>query len=477
VLGAFDLVNTANHPEAGLNPEQYKLFAPRLGVAYRISDKTVIRTGAGIFYIPSTLQFPQGPYSNPLDYFVNNMVTSINSEVTPLNTLGNPYPNGLQPAPGRNSVFQNALLGGALSGHGDLQYEKYGYTYQWNFTAQHQFRGDVSVEAGYAGLRGLHLPQGGLNLNQINPQYLSLGSQLKNQVPNPFYGTIQFGTLSQPTVQQGQLLLPYPQYTSLTDPGGYVGDSSYHSLQMKAEKRFKSGGTILASYTFSKVLANVETLTSWLETQAGGVSGVQNIYNFAAEKSLSNFDSRQRFVLSYVYDLPFGKGKRFLPGVNRFTDRVVSGWGFNGVTTFQDGFPLGLTASPNTTGLNTGLRPNVAAGCNKLTSGSAQSRISQWFNTSCFSVPAAYTFGNESRTDPEIRGPGISNHDFALFKRTRLAERFNLEFRAEAFNLFNRVWFGPPNTVATTAANNTFGQITTQLNQPRLLQLALRLRY
>jgi hypothetical protein len=477
VRGAFDLVKTTDHPEAGLNPEQYKLFAPRLGLAYRISDKTVIRTGAGIFYIPSTLQFPQGPYSNPLDYFVNNMVTSINSQVTPLNTLSNPYPNGLQPAPGRNPVFQTALLGGALSGHGDLQYEKYGYTYQWNFTVQHQFHGDVSVEAGYAGLRGLHLPQGGLNLNQINPQYLSLGSQLKNQVPNPFYGTIQFGTLSQPTVQQGQLLLPYPQYTSLSDPGGYVGDSSYHSLQMKAEKRFKSGGTVLASYTFSKVLANVETLTSWLETQAGGVSGVQNIYNFAAEKSLSNFDSRQRFVLSYVYDLPFGKGKRFLSGLHGFTDRVVSGWGFNGVTTFQDGFPLGLTASPNTTGLNTGLRPNVAAGCNKLTSGSAQSRISQWFNTSCFSVPAAYTFGNESRTDPEIRGPGISNHDLALFKRTAIAERFNLEFRVEAFNLFNRVWFGPPNTVATTAANNTFGQITTQLNQPRLLQLALRLRY
>jgi hypothetical protein len=477
VLGAFDLVNTSNHPEAGLNPEQYKLFAPRIGIAYRLNNKTVVRTGGGIFYIPSTLQFPQGPYSNPLDYFVNNMITTINSEVTPLNTLSNPYPSGLQPAPGRNPVYQTALLGGALSGHGDLQYEKYGYTYQWNFTVQHQFAQDLSLEAGYAGLRGIHLPQGGLNLNQINPIYLSMGSQLKNLVPNPFYGTVQFGTLSQPTVQLGQLLLPYPQYTSLSDPGGYVGDSTYHSLQVKAEKRFKTGGTVLASYTFSKILANVETLTSWLETQAGGVSGVQNIYNFAAEKALSNFDSRQRFVLSYVYDLPVGKGQQFMNSVHGFADRLVSGWGINGVTTFQAGFPLGLTASPNTTGLNTGLRPNVAAGCNKITSGSDQARIGQWFNTSCFSVPAAYTFGNESRTDPVIRGPGIANYDLAMFKRTAITERFNLEFRAEAFNLFNRVWFGPPNTVATTAANNTFGQITTQLNQPRLLQLALRLRF
>jgi hypothetical protein len=477
LLGSFDLVNTPNHPQSGLNPEQYKLFAPRVGIAYRLTDKTVIRTGGGIFYIPSTLQFPQGPYSNPLDYFVNNSITTINSEVTPLNTLSNPYPNGFQPAPGRNPNYQAALLGGALSGHGDLQFEKYGYTYQWNFTVQHQFAGDLSLEAGYAGLRGLHLPQGGLNLDQINPTYLSMGSQLKNLVPNPFYGTVQFGTLSQPTVQLGQLLLPYPQYTSLSDPGGYVGDSTYHSLQVKAEKRFKAGGTLLASYTFSKILANVETLTSWLETQAGGVSGVQNIYNFAAEKSLSNFDSRQRLVVSYVYDLPFGKGKQFLNGVHGFAGRIVSGWGLNGVTTFQAGFPLGLTASPNTTGLNTGLRPNVASGCNKITSGSDQARIGQWFNTSCFSVPAAYTFGNESRTDPVIRGPGIANYDLALFKRTAITERFNLEFRAEAFNLFNRVWFGPPNTVATTAANNTFGQITTQLNQPRLLQLALRLRF
>ncbi len=477
VVGAFDLVGTSNHPEAGLNPEQYGLIAPRVGVAYRLSDKTVIRTGGGVFFIPSTLQFPQGPYSNPLDYFNNTAVTTINSEVTPLNTLSNPFPGGLQPAPGRNSVYQTELLGAALSGHGDLQYEKYGYTYQWNFTVQHQFPGDIAVEAGYSGLRGLHLPQGGLNLDQINPQYLSLGSQLKNLVPNPFYGTIPVGTLSQPTVQMGQLLLPYPQYSSLTDPGGYVGDSSYHSLQVKAERRFKSGGTLLASYTFSKILANVETLTSWLETQAGGVSGVQNIYNFAAEKSLSNFDSRQRLVISYVYDLPFGKGQRFLPGAHGFVDRIVSGWGLNGVTTFEEGFPLGLTASPNTTGLNTGLRPNVLGGCSKITSGSDQARYAEWFNTSCFSVPAAYTFGNESRTDPEIRGPGVANYDLALFKRTAITERFNLEFRAEAFNLFNRVWFGPPNTVDTTAANNTFGQITTQLNQPRLLQLALRLRY
>jgi len=215
----------------------------------------------------------------------------------------------------------------------------------------------------------------------------------------------------------------------------------------------------------------------WLLDSPTGVAGVQNWYNLRAEKALSSFDTHQRLVISYVYDLPFGKGRTFLSGASGLTDKLVSGWGINGLTTFQKGLPLGFTATPNTTGFNTGLRPNVAPNCNVTVSGSAQSRLNGWFNTSCFSLPAPFTFGNESRTDPVLRGPGIANYDFAVFKRTPITERFNLEFRAEAFNLFNRVQFGQPNVAYTTAANSTFGQISTQLNQPRLMQMALRLRF
>jgi hypothetical protein len=107
-------------------------------------------------------------------------------------------------------------------------------------------------------------------------------------------------------------------------------------------------------------------------------------------------------------------------------------------------------------------------------SGSTQSRLNGWFKTSCFTVPAAYTLGNESLTDPVLRGPGIANYNFALLKKTAITERFNLEFRGEIFNLFNRVQFGQPNNVITTAANPTTGFITAQINQPRLIQLALR---
>jgi len=261
----------------------------------------------------------------------------------------------------------------------------------------------------------------------------------------------------------------------MPDPGGYIGNSIYNSLQMKAEKRFASGGTLLASYTFSKVIANVETLTSWLDAGTG-VGGVQDWTNLAAERSLSSFDSRQRLVLSYVLDLPIGKGKKLLPGVKGPANKLVSGWGINGTTTFQEGFPLGFTATPNVTGFNTGLRPNVTPGCNEQKSGSAQSRLNGWFNTSCFSVPASYTFGNISRTDPRLRSAGINNFNFAVFKRTAINERFKLEFRAESFNLFNRVQFGAPNTTVN-ATSTTFGVVSAQANSPRLIQLALRLSY
>ena len=138
---------------------------------------------------------------------------------------------------------------------------------------------------------------------------------------------------------------------------------------------------------------------------------------------------------------------------------------------------MGFTAAPNLTQFNTGLRPNVDANCEKELPGSAQSRLNRWFNTSCFSVPAAFTFGNESRTDPDLRGHGIANFNFAIFKKTPITETSNLEFRAEAFNLFNRVQFGKPDQVLNTAANTTFGRVTTQANDPRLIQLALRFTF
>jgi hypothetical protein len=484
VLGAFDLVNTPNHPDRGMFPEVYRLFSPRVGIAYRLTDKTVIRTGAGRFFIPSTVSFM--PILNPDSYYVNQMVATIDKSVTFVNTLSDPYPGGLQQFPGRNPSYQQALVGASLNGGYSvgpvLGNEKRGYSYQWNFTVQHQFVSDIAFEAGYAGLRGYHLPlmgsQNGAQLNQLNPVYFSLGNQLNNQVPSPFYGIIPVGTLSTATVPLGQLLSPFPQYQGVQNVQANVGDSTYHALQVKVEKRFQSGGTILGSYTFSKLISPVNNAPSGsLDGINGGDSTIQNYYDLRSEKALADFDTRHRLVVSYVYDLPLGKGKRFLAGVKGAADKLVTGWGVNGVSSFQMGYPLKFSASPNVTGFNTGLRPNVAANCQQTISGPTQAKLNQYFNTACYSLPAPFTFGNEARTDPTLRAPGMNNFDLALFKRTSFTEGARLEFRVESFNLFNRVQFGPPNTAFTSAAGSTFGVITTQINQPRLLQMAMRLQF
>jgi Carboxypeptidase regulatory-like domain/TonB dependent receptor len=475
VLGAFDLVNTPTHPEQGMKTEHFKLFAPRFGAAYRLNEKTVIRAGGGIYYLPANLQFNEGPYGNALNAYATPWVTTINSSVTPLNTLSDPFPNGFIPSLGNNlPVYQSSLVGSGPSA--PLATTPFPYNEQWNLTIQRQLPGTVALEAAYAGSHGVHIPRGSYQANALPSQYLSLGSALNNQVPNPFFGLVQTGTLAQPTVKAGQLLLPFPEYTGVSESGGYLGNTTYHALQMKVEKRFSAGGTVLAAYTFSKLIGDVESQTSWLDASVGlGGSTPQNSNNLKAEKSLAGFDSRQRLTLGYAFDLPVGSGKKFLGGVSGVTSKAVSGWTVSGTSTFQDGFPLALTASPNVTGFNLGLRPNVVAGCNKTVSGSTQSRLNDWFNVACFSVPGAYTLGNESRTDPVLRGPGQANYNFSLIKKTAITERFNLEFRTEVFNLFNRVQFAQPNTTITTAANPTTGIITTQLNQPRLIQLALRL--
>jgi hypothetical protein len=183
----------------------------------------------------------------------------------------------------------------------------------------------------------------------------------------------------------------------------------------------------------------------------------------------------QRLVVSYVYDLPIGKGQKFLGNASGIADKMTSGWGINGISTFQKGFPLTLnTSSNNTDSFGGGSRPNYVAGCNIAEPGTSQSRLTQWFNTSCFTAPPAATFGNLGRTISTWRQPGISNYDFSIFKNTKITERVGLQFRTEFFNVFNRVQFGPP---GETLGNAQFGVIGAQVNTPRLIQFALRLNY
>lgn len=468
--GNVGLVNSPDNPSRN-NTKLGNLLAPRLGLAYRLSERTVVRAGYGIFFLPNDVAFGFAPNNDIVNAFNNQFVGTTDGSITPQDTLRNPFPNGLIPAPGTNPDFQRLFYGQNITA--PIYDEAHGYAQQWNLDIQRELPGGIAVSVAYAGSKGTHLPGPDQQLNQLPEQFLALGAQLQQQVPNPFFNIIDRGPLSLPTIARGRLLRPYPQYDNVAMRNPPNRNSIYHSGQLKVEKRFARGGSVLGSYTWSKLISDTDTLTGWLEP-GGGAGNVQNHYNIRAERSLALYDTPHRAVISYIYDLPFGKGQPFGSDVTGVADKLISGWGLNGVTTFQSGTPLPVSVGANTTNsFGGGQRPN-RTGVSADRDGSAQSRLNQWFNTAAFSPPPAFTFGNAARTMPDARSHGIANYDFTLFKNTAITEGVNLQFRTEVFNLFNRARFGYPGTAIGTPQ---FGIVSGQFNDPRLVQLALRLLF
>jgi hypothetical protein len=469
--GRLGLVDTPDRTSRYSQDRYWNLLAPRLGFSYRFTDKTVVRGGYGIFYLPNDVVFATAPNNAPVNAIATPWVATIDNGVTPAGTLSNPFPNGLLQPPGNSPSFQQTLLGQGI-GNTPIANEPYGYNQQWNLNLQREFGDGFLFEVAYAGSKGTHLP-GNQQINQLPDELLSLGASLQELVPNPFFGLVRNSALDRATVARGQLLRPYPQYTGVSIASMSNRNSTYHAMQLKAERRFRAGGSILATYTWAKLISDTDTLTGWLE--ASGPAGVQNNNNLRLERSLASFDVPHRLVVSYVLDLPFGNGRRFLNRVSGAAQRLVSGWGVNGVYTLQSGFPLRFTTATNlTNSFGGGSRPNVVSGCNQKLPGSAQERVDRWFNTSCFAQPPAFTFGNESRVDPKLRAHGMNNLDFALFKNTKMSERVGLQFRAEFFNIFNRAQFNFP---GQALGNQQFGVVSSQANNPRLVQFALRMIY
>ena len=222
-------------------------------------------------------------------------------------------PEGILLPPGRDTTFLNTLVGG-LGIRSPVSNQPLGYMQQWNFNIQRQLADGTLVDVAYAGSKGTSLPVNAQTVNQLPDQHLALGTQLNEQVPNPFHGTsIATGPLSQPTVSRGQLLRPYPQFTGVSMAGPTNRSSTYHSFQAKIERRFSGGASLLASYTAGKLITDAGTLTGWLDGLEGfsaqGWATGGNNNDLRSLKSLAAFDVSQRFVLSYVLDLPFGKGK------------------------------------------------------------------------------------------------------------------------------------------------------------------------
>ena len=382
------------------------------------------------------------------------MVTTLDGGLTPYNTLANPYPNGIVPATG-NTLGALAGVGGPITGQ--LRDTHRGYSQQWNLTLQYQPWNNWLFEGAWVANRGTHLILNSRALNILPDADLALGSSLLDQVNNPFFGTIASGPLSTATITRKQSRLPYPEFTTVNGGSAYLGDSIYHAFALKIEKRFSRGFSVLASYTASKLLDNLQGTG-----RPGAVSGtsIQNWNNLRGERSKSYQDVPQRLVLSGLWELPYKSNNRLLNG-------AFGGWQLNAINTMEGGRPIALAATIS----NGGNRPNVVAGASDQV---ANQTLAKWFNTDAFSQPAPFTFGNVSRTLPDVLSDGLFNIDLSLYKSFRVRERYSLQFRAESYNLTNTPTFDTP---GRTLGSATFGVVTaTAFNpQPRQMQFALKL--
>jgi Carboxypeptidase regulatory-like domain/TonB dependent receptor-like, beta-barrel len=430
-------------------------LAPRVGLAYQITPKTVIRAGYAHVFGPSNqaAQGTVGPFGFRVEY---PWVTTIDN-ITPLNLLRNPYPQGFREPPGAS---EGLLTQAGANLQAPLRDTWTPWTQQWNLNIQRELPGQILLEVAYVGTQGHQLArssEGGLSLNQLDPKHMALGSQLNQLVANPFFGIVNNGVLSQSQVSRAQLLRPYPQFTDIIPlyHGGAI--SNYNSMQVTASKRLSHGLQFESSYTWAKNLDE-------------GMNH-QDSYDIGNDWSLTDIDLAHRFVMSYIYELPFGRNRHFGQGWSPWLNAIAGGWQFNGITVFQSGTTLSLSAS-NTAGIfNPLTRPNNNGRSGKL-DGPVDERLDAYFDKSVYSPPPAFTFGNVSQRLPDIRNDGVRNFDLSIFKEFGVAEGVKVQFRTEMLNAFNTPRFGSPNTTVTAAA---FGVITSQANAPRQVQFGLKI--
>jgi Carboxypeptidase regulatory-like domain/TonB dependent receptor/TonB-dependent Receptor Plug Domain len=434
---------------------------PRIGLAWEIDPKTVLRSGFGVF---TSSLVPNTDASLGFSQTTNSLVAQPDN-VTPLYNLSNPLPGGFLPATG-NQLGLLTNVGQGISG--PLRQQRLPYQAQWSLDVQRQLPWSTVVEVGYAGSAGVALPSA-VQYNQIPSQFLSLGTQLNETVPNPFFGVITdpTSTLSRSTVTRGQLLRPYPQFTGAAANQAPVGHSTYHAMQMRVERSFSDGLAMLFAWTHSKLIDNVGDFGGFL-----GAGGFNNNNCFSCDRSLSFYDIPDILRLSLRYELPFGVGK---PRLNRGAlARVAGGWATAMFFTWDNGTPVQLTGPNDSNSFGGSQRPDATGVPARLDDPRLEDGA-LWFNPDAFRRAPQFTFGNVSRNLPDVRVPGNKNFDILIEKRISFTERYSLDFRTELYNAFNNVIFAGPQTNITSA---DFGRIRlSQVNTPRQIQFGMRFTY
>lgn len=471
--GAYVFAGSGGPPHTGTSRlttdsnTDWKNFAPRIGLAWKVTNRFVVRSAYGISYYPNG-GLGGGNVTAVTDGYSSSVAfQSPDNGVHPAFILDNGLPQTFSRPP---TIDAGLNVGGVANMWWDNA-SKTMYRQDWNFTTQTQLASNLALDVAYVGSKSTRMNTGAVNANQLSPVYLGLGNLLQDDINSPAVVAAGYkspypgftGTL-------GQALRPFPQYIGVgTLNSANIGNMTYHSLQTKLEKRFSKGLWLLTSYTWSK------TLTDSNSALGGFFSpGARDTYNRRLEKALAVFDVPSRLVTAFNYELPIGPGKPFL-NHGGVAGKIIGGWQVNGILSYQSGTPIQVSANNTLPLFNGGNTPNSVPGQKPLNSFSNFDPAKNLLlNPAAFSIPGPNQFGTSAQVLPNARNFPSYNEDLGLMKRTYIRESMNLEFRFEMYNALNRVIFGGP---ASNINNSNFGQVTSQANSPRNGQVALKLNF
>ncbi len=432
----------------------YTNFSPRLGFSYMATKKLVVRGGGALFFPDEWAGDPTMPgYTQ-----TTSLVSSLNGGLNPSSTLSNPFPQGILPIIGNT---QGGLTDVGQNLSTSVFKRPSMYVEQWMFGLQYSLTPRDMIEADYVGSHALKFVISGLNLNQLPPADLALGSSaLTAAKTNPFYGLGPVAGsscgLAGATVPAYQLMLPMPEFCdTVTNAKDNIAFSFYDALDVKYQHRLSNDLTILGTYTRGKALDDTVGGSTF---EAFYSEVVRNNYDLAQEKSVAYADQPNGAVVSYIYALPVGTGKLIGSNWGKGINAAFGGWQVAGDTAFREGLPMGISANLNPGSVYGGGQHAVVVGNptvpgpvsanSNCTAPTLLRNITHWYNPCAFEAAPAGTFGNAPRYFSNLRTPPYYDSDISLSKWTNLSDSLRMQFRAEFFNAFNHVNLGPPTNTA-----------------------------
>lgn len=450
----------------------YGQVGPRLGFAYAVSNRLVLRGGYGLMYTP--------PIANSFGLATIDGYSGTNNFAKatrdPNFYWDNGYPAYTHTLPNKDPSLDN----GSSISYAARNSSRQPYAQNYTFGLQYLLNGGTTITANYVGNRGSRLNSGNFaNMNQLNPKYLSLGDKLLDDIGDHPEIKLPYAGFEGSVAQA---LLPYPQYGGggVSHQFPHFGSSNYNALQVVASRRLSKGLGFLISYAFQKALTNTDSANIYY----GGSS--QDVYNRALEKSVASFDRTQQLRLTWIGELPFGKGRPFM---NRggILNQVIGGWTVTANQQYQSGNPLTVGTSIDSSGylFNGTIRADVISGQPLTVNSSGRLDVAsqtgiQYLNPKAFAEPPSTLngvvarLGNSPRYFGNLRGHYLPTENFGIFKRFPFGEGKHVELRADMFNAFNRSGFGDP---VTTVGDPKFGQIIDVQQGPREIQVALRITF